>query len=105
MVLEYAEGGNFNQWMNKNYSNFDWKNKIETLSNIISGLAEIHSNQMVHRDLHTGNILFLSHRNDLLDSVRISDMGLSGPIGDVDKTKIRKIYGILPYVAPEVLNE
>ncbi|RIA92558.1 kinase-like domain-containing protein [Glomus cerebriforme] len=29
-------------------------------------------------------------------------MGLSGKIGNIDKTKI---YGVLPYVAPEVLSE
>ena|SRR2546423_13808452 len=31
-------------------------------------------------------------------------MGLSGQTGDMDETKVTKIYGILPYVAPEVLN-
>ena len=58
MVLQYAKGGNFNDWINKNYQNFTWSSKIQALFNIISGLKEIHQKQMVHRDLHTGNILF-----------------------------------------------
>ena len=57
MVLDYAEGGNFNDWINKNYKYFDWVNKIETLYGIIGGLKNIHQKQMVHRDFHTGNIL------------------------------------------------
>ena len=31
----------------------------------------------------------------------ISDMGLCGEVGNTDETKI---YGVMPYVAPEVLK-
>jgi serine/threonine protein kinase len=54
---------------------------------------------MVHRDFHTGNILFSDRSIETF--VYISDMGLCGEAGNVDKTKI---YGIMPYVAPEVLR-
>src|SRR6266536_3255506 len=64
---------------------------MNILHDIISGLKEIHQNKMVHRDFHTGNILFNC----------IADMGLCGKVGEVDETKI---YGVLPYVAPEVLR-
>src|SRR2546421_541117 len=54
---------------------------------------------MVHRDFHTGNILF---GTSILDnSVYISDMGFCGKFDNVDKTRI---YGVIPYVAPEVLR-
>ncbi|GES78447.1 kinase-like domain-containing protein [Rhizophagus clarus] len=36
MILQYAEGGDFNKWIDKNYENFDWKNKVRVLNNIIS---------------------------------------------------------------------
>src|SRR3954449_4968094 len=86
MVLEYIEGGNFNDWINKNSKNFNWVNKLMTLSNILSGLREIHQKQMVHRDFHTGNILVKRADHPL-----ISDMGLCGKICNTDKTKI---YGV-----------
>ena len=54
---------------------------------------------MVHRDFHIGNIL-LAYNNNNSRSF-ISDMGLCGEVGNVDATKI---YGVLPYVAPEVLR-
>ncbi|POG67576.1 kinase-like domain-containing protein [Rhizophagus irregularis DAOM 181602=DAOM 197198] len=88
MVLQYAKEGNFNYWINKNYEYFNWKDKLSALLNIVNGLEEIHQNSIVHRDFHTGNILFLN-------------MGLCGEVGNIDETKI---YGVMPYVAPEVLR-
>ncbi|POG64955.1 kinase-like domain-containing protein, partial [Rhizophagus irregularis DAOM 181602=DAOM 197198] len=101
IVLQYAEGGNFNDWINKCYKDFDWNNKLRTLYNIIFGLNEIHQKEMVHRDFHTGNILFEFGYVNQYNDTYISDMGLCGEIGNVDKSKI---YGVMSYVAPEVLR-
>ncbi|RIA93125.1 hypothetical protein C1645_819749 [Glomus cerebriforme] len=100
IVLQYAQGGNFNDWLNNNYKYFNWVNKLKVLINIINGLKKIHQNQMIHRDFHVGNILF----KDIfywITSNYISDMGLCGEVDNIDKTKI---YGVMPYVAPEVLR-
>src|SRR5436305_11760043 len=91
MVLYYAEGGGFNNWKGV----YSWMDGMRTLDEIIQGLGKIHEQKMVHRDFHIGNIL--------LDNVYtlISDMGLCGEVGNVDATKI---YGVMPYVAPEELR-
>ncbi|POG76726.1 kinase-like domain-containing protein [Rhizophagus irregularis DAOM 181602=DAOM 197198] len=57
---------------------------------------------MVHHDFHVGNILF----NEIFVissniKIYISDMGLCREVGNIDKTTI---YGVMPYVAPEVLR-
>ncbi|GBC06810.1 hypothetical protein RclHR1_07060003 [Rhizophagus clarus] len=101
LVLNYAKDGSFNDWMNENYMYFNWQNKLYTLLNIIYGLKEIHEKNIVHRDFHTGNILFFNSIEYLIDYLSISDMGLCGEVGNVDETKI---YGVMPYVAPEVLR-
>ncbi|GBB84731.1 hypothetical protein RclHR1_01130026, partial [Rhizophagus clarus] len=102
MILQYAEGGDFNKWIDKNYENFDWKNKVRVLNNIISGLEEIHEKKKVHRDFHTGNILFLFNSiNGISNYTRISDMGLCGEVDNIDN---ERIYGVMPYVAPEILR-
>ncbi|RGB31021.1 kinase-like domain-containing protein, partial [Rhizophagus diaphanus] len=68
---------------------------------------------MVHHDLHTGNILILpndivcldtDYIPDVLDKICISDMGLCREVGDIKNTDETKIYGVMPYVAPEVLK-
>ena len=70
---------------------------MNSLIDIISGLKKIHEKNKVHRDFHIGNILLRG-----LDGVSyISDMGLCREVGNVDATKI---YGVMPYVAPEVLR-
>ncbi|GES93592.1 kinase-like domain-containing protein [Rhizophagus clarus] len=103
MILDYAEGGNFDHWTNKNYKNFDWSYKLTTLWNIVKGLKGIHQKQMVHNDFHTGNILlsvlYVNNIND--NSIYISDMGLCGKVDDINQNNI---YGVMPYVAPEILK-
>src|SRR5436190_11098166 len=98
MIIKYTYNGNFNNWMNKNYKNFNWTMKLEALNFIIKGLKKIHQDQMIHRDFHTGNLLKISFNK--VDFC-ISDMGLCGKVGEIDVTKI---YGVMPYVAPEVLR-
>ncbi|GES73535.1 kinase-like domain-containing protein [Rhizophagus clarus] len=61
MVLGYARGGNFNYWVNNNYDDFNWLNRMRILR----------------------------------------DMGLCGKVDNMDQTKV---YGVMPYVAPEVLK-
>ncbi|CAI2202059.1 15235_t:CDS:1, partial [Funneliformis geosporum] len=49
-----------------------------------------------HKDFHSGNILQSEHVS------YVSDFGLSGPADKQNSND--KIYGVLPYIAPEVLN-
>jgi serine/threonine protein kinase len=104
MVLDYAKGGDLNYWMNKNFNDLNWSNKLEISHGIIIGLEEIHQKKMVHRDFHTGNILLkTSHLKDLFfsDNIHFSDMGLCGEVSSI---KQNNIYGVMPYMAPEVLK-
>ncbi|RIA83927.1 kinase-like domain-containing protein [Glomus cerebriforme] len=50
----------------------------------------------VHRDFHSGNILF-----DENSSWKIGDLGLSQP---VNNTSNNEIYGVIPYIAPEIFK-
>ncbi|CAB5380279.1 unnamed protein product [Rhizophagus irregularis] len=106
IVLEYANGGNLNNY-NNIIRNYNWFEKLEVLSKIAKGLKKIHENKAVHRDFHTGNILVsISNGYDgisgnSLSDIYISDMGLCGKVSNIDKTKI---YGVMPFVAPEVLR-
>ncbi|GET02080.1 kinase-like domain-containing protein [Rhizophagus clarus] len=103
-VLQFTEGGNFNYWINTNNNSkyFNWLIKLKVLDNTIKGLDEIHQKKMVHSDLHTGNILFKEiYWVSSSASTYISDVGFCGNIGNEDESKI---YGVMPYLAPEVLR-
>jgi serine/threonine protein kinase len=88
--------------MNDNHIYFSWQIKIQILCDIADSLKEIHEKDLVHHDLHTGNILF-DNSSIELNAIKtyISDMRSCGEVGNVDKTKV---YGVMPYVAPEVLR-
>ena len=61
-------------------------------------LVILHDCDLVHRDLHSGNLLSTSYSG----TTYISDLGLSEP---VDKPmNSGEIYGVIPYIAPEVLR-
>ncbi|RIB22252.1 kinase-like domain-containing protein [Gigaspora rosea] len=77
----------------------DWKDKLNLLQCIASDLNIIHSHDLIHRDLHSGNILL-----DNFKSAYIGDLGLSITANIALKSKFDKICGILPYIAPEVFS-
>ena len=89
-------------YQSKKNDEFDWNDKLLLLLNIIKGLKIIHQKQMVHRDFYTGNLLVYGGRKHTINWMCISDMGLCGEVGNTGKET--KIYGVMPYVAPEVLN-
>ncbi|GBB99577.1 hypothetical protein RclHR1_03570005 [Rhizophagus clarus] len=70
--------------------------KIGKLRQLASGLLDIHNAGLVHKDFHSGNILFN------IDPV-ISDLGMCQP-ANKQTVKEEGIYGVLPYMAPEVLR-
>ncbi|GBC11175.1 kinase-like domain-containing protein [Rhizophagus irregularis DAOM 181602=DAOM 197198] len=99
MVLNYAEDGSLRNYLDKEYNKLNWDKKIVHLRYIIDGLKCIHEKELVHRDLHIGNILKFKHK------IAITDMGLCKPANykTLENTN-NNIYGVLPYVAPEILR-
>ncbi len=70
------------------------------LHSIISGHNAI---QMVHCDFHHGNILNSKFYSKY--TLSISDLGLCKPVEYFQSTfQKNDIYGVLPFVAPEVLR-
>ncbi|RGB37008.1 kinase-like domain-containing protein [Rhizophagus diaphanus] len=100
IVLGYASGGSLYCHLNKNYDKYNWTYKLQLTLNIIAGLKNIHQKQMVHRDFHVGNLLV--EQEIIRCKIYISDMGLCGEVGNIKDES--KIYGVIPYVAPEVLK-
>jgi serine/threonine protein kinase len=98
MVMDYAENGSLRQYLNNRFNLLGWKEKLFSLYAIANGLADIHDKGLIHRDFHCGNILNGS------DFAYITDLGLCKPANEKSKKSEKHIYGVLPYVAPEVLR-
>jgi serine/threonine protein kinase len=94
-VMKYI-GNNISQYLKRNYNNIRLYNKLELLYYIARGLKDIHNKGFIHKDFHSGNILNYSS-----NTCYITDLGLCKPADNQDE---KKIHGVLPYVAPEVLR-
>ena len=99
MVLKYCENGNLRNYLNISENYIDYESKIKNLYYIARGLLDIHNAEKVHKDFHSGNILFNN-------GPFISDLGMCQPANKNKEQLVKEegIYGVLPYMAPEVLR-
>jgi serine/threonine protein kinase len=103
MVLGYACNGNIRKFLKAIYDGecawFRWYDRIQPLRQITRGLKKIHASEIIHRDLHIGNILHNGFGGI------ITDMGLCKPANyNTLETTKKSVYGVLPYIAPEILR-
>src|SRR5215469_15475396 len=96
--MSYAKEGSLRKCL-PNVVKLKWQYKLQLLKNIILGLKIIHDSNLVHCDLHDGNVLI----SDNYESY-IIDLGLCKPVEDSLQDESNKNYGVLPYMAPEVLR-
>src|SRR5437868_2365883 len=99
MIMEFADMGSLRSVLSSDFNNILWKDKISLLMYAALNLKQLHELGCFHKDLHSGNILHVLN----IGEARVSDYGLSGP-ADEQKSD-DKICGVLPYIAPEVLNK
>ncbi|RGB24127.1 kinase-like domain-containing protein, partial [Rhizophagus diaphanus] len=80
------------KYLQQNHNQLTWKERIQIITDITLALQRIHKENAIHRDLHSGNILFKNYFG-------ISDLRFCRP---ADKP-LKSIYRNLPYIAPEVI--
>jgi serine/threonine protein kinase len=94
LVMEQLDT-NLRSYLEQKHNKLTWGDKIKIVYDIISALYHIHKEESLHRDLHSGNILYLQNN----DYWYISDLGFCGPVNK----PLGTVYGNLPYIAPEVI--
>ncbi|RHZ57523.1 hypothetical protein Glove_386g40 [Diversispora epigaea] len=92
LVLNYFET-DLRRFLKDNYQSLTLLQKYLIISSTAFNLGRIHEQNIMHRDLHSGNILYKSN------TWYIGDLGLSGSVNK----QLDSIYGNLPYIAPELL--
>src|ERR1044072_505711 len=96
MIMKYYKLGSLKNYITENFYNITWNEKLKILSNVASGLNHLHNQKIIHRDFHSGNILY---ENEF--DIVISDLGISKSSIDNDDGEI---YGVISYIAPEILQ-
>jgi hypothetical protein len=98
VAMEYLPGGTLYEYI-KNNSPLPFETIKEYLLQICSGLEEIHSKNIIHRDLKSSNIMI-----DKNGIIRIMDFGLSKSPLIATMTSLGTALGTLGYVAPEQIT-
>ncbi|CAB5114827.1 unnamed protein product [Rhizophagus irregularis] len=101
VVMDYANKGSLRENLTK-IIEMDWKQRLHILYKIISGLHEIHSQNLIHYNFHDGKILIhKENEEDAEDKFYISDLGLCQPVNSYlnDDTP-----SFTPFIAPEILK-
>ena len=95
--MKYYES-DLRNYIEKDFYNIEWNKKLKILMHIAEGLKHLHKQKIIHRDLHSRNIL-CKNENEVI----ISDLGISKSA--MESTDDSKIFGIISYMAPEILQK
>ena len=49
--MEYADGGDLQDYLKKNFSSFDWNKRYQLAFDVTNGLYYLHNENIIHRDL------------------------------------------------------
>jgi serine/threonine protein kinase len=99
IIMNYCESGDLTRYITKDFFNINWYSKLNKLCDIISGLKKIHNVNIIHHDYHSGNIFLEASKSPIM-----GDLGLSKSAIESTNDENKEVYGIIPYVAPEVLQ-
>ncbi|POG59813.1 kinase-like domain-containing protein [Rhizophagus irregularis DAOM 181602=DAOM 197198] len=92
LVMEYADGGTLREYLRKNSGNLTWNDKFKMAYQLASAVSILHNLGVIHRDLHSNNVLV--HGNN----VKLADFGLSKK---TDESVTSRRYGVIPYIDPK----
>ncbi|RHZ84535.1 hypothetical protein Glove_79g93 [Diversispora epigaea] len=102
IVLRYMKNGNLRDFLKQNKL-LPWIERLWLMNSFIRGLKVIHSKGLIHRDLHPGNLMITeAFNNSKYKFIRLGDLGLCRFANEITSSGA---YGILPYIAPEVLHK
>ncbi|CAB4380389.1 unnamed protein product [Rhizophagus irregularis] len=80
LIMQYANGGDLRNHLKDNFENLTWGDKKNLAFQIADGLNYLHNEGILHRDLHSKNILIHEH------NAKITDFGISKIQNDQNST-------------------
>ncbi|GES75235.1 kinase-like domain-containing protein [Rhizophagus clarus] len=98
LIMQYADGGNLRQYLKHKFSELIWEDKVKLAYQIAEGIKFLQGENILHRDLHSGNIVI--HQGE----AKIIDLGIAK--STETQTNIHSgLFGSLPYIDPKILED
>ncbi|CAB4396319.1 unnamed protein product [Rhizophagus irregularis] len=97
LIMQYANGGDLQNYLKNNFKNLTWNDKKKLAFQIADGLNYLHYKNILHRDLHSKNIVI--HENN----AKITDFGISKNQNNQTSAYIGN-FGVVAYMGPERLK-
>ncbi|CAG8590250.1 10815_t:CDS:2, partial [Racocetra persica] len=101
LVLEYADKGDLETYLIQ--TPLKWEQKVNITRQVTCGLRFLHTNQILHRDLHTGNVVIKSDNSNLGIRAIIIDFGLSRVVSRNSRSN-QHVKGRIIFMDPIILN-
>jgi len=97
IVTEYVAGGNLRQFLKDKKVDLPWELRIQIAIDIASGMAFLHSKNVIHRDLKSKNILVEDNWR-----VKVCDFGFARSV-NTNRRQLMTVCGTNDWMAPEVM--
>lgn len=99
LVMEYVEGKMLKDYIEEQ-GRLNVDEAVNFATQIAKGFAEIHAQNIIHRDLKTSNVMIST-----LGEVKIIDFGIAISDDSVRYTQTGRVIGSVHYMAPEIVNQ
>ncbi|UZO10568.1 uncharacterized protein OCT59_002148 [Rhizophagus irregularis] len=97
LIMQYADSGNLRQYLKQKFLELTWDDKIKLAYQITEGIKYLQGENILHRDLHSGNIVI--HRGE----AKIIDLGIAKTT-ETQADLYSGVFGSIPYIDPKRLE-